>query len=81
MLFCSRLVLPLTREWIEIYARQCRVPLYRFSLLRGSGLKSFEGVKAFIILGVLPLTREWIEMGMLDLAKKAIGSPSYEGVD
>ena len=44
-------------------------------------MKSFEGVKAFIILGVLPLTREWIEMGMLDLAKKAIGSPSYEGVD
>ena len=32
-------VLPLTREWIEIFCHGDIINLFRFSLLRGSGLK------------------------------------------
>ena len=55
-------VLPLTREWIEISAVWSGLKLPKFSLLRGSGLKSRERNKWSVRCKVLPLTREWIEI-------------------
>ena len=75
-------VLPLTREWIEICCYFGRYSSFGFSLLRGSGLKFNVPAQTWHFEIVLPLTREWIEMNW-----KLIGdwyyrcSPSYEGVD
>ena len=55
------LVLPLTREWIEIrFISMLNRTRERFSLLRGSGLKSYDLVHNHTTMD---------------------GSPSYEGVD
>ena len=56
------LVLPLTREWIEIHVKFVGDWRYPFSLLRGSGLKSTDYRASIVNIDVLPLTREWIEM-------------------
>ena len=57
------LVLPLTREWIEISSQPTKKQsLPQFSLLRGSGLKFLLPHPNELICIVLPLTREWIEM-------------------
>ena len=55
-------VLPLTREWIEIRSLQTNLTSPLFSLLRGSGLKSYDHLWQDTQDLVLPLTREWIEI-------------------
>ena len=55
-------VLPLAREWIEIARAISSAPIIRFSLLRGSGLKSNDTLTHFPADVVLPLAREWIEI-------------------
>ena len=55
-------VLPLTREWIEIKRLLPDSFGKKFSLLRGSGLKSAAFAASRIEYVVLPLTREWIEI-------------------
>ena len=75
-------VLPLTREWIEIFAVLPVTLTCMFSLLRGSGLKYLTAEAVLTSEIVLPLTREWIEM--LSCGGNCCcgaGSPSYEGVD
>ena len=76
-------VLPLTREWIEISSQRCsNSRKSAFSLLRGSGLKSFVAANVPPIDKVLPLTREWIEISKnLIMWHLLVSSPSYEGVD
>ena len=56
------MVLPLTREWIEIVNFGMKYLSIRFSLLRGSGLKFSVDLDVAANYIVLPLTREWIEM-------------------
>ena len=55
-------VLPLTREWIEMALIRHSQTRKRFSLLRGSGLKSDLVIAVVEAVAVLPLTREWIEI-------------------
>ena len=76
------MVLPLTREWIEIINFNHCGAVGTFSLLRGSGLKSESLVKKYRRAKVLPLTREWIEIRAEYVPRPEIDcSPSYEGVD
>ena len=57
------IVLPLTREWIEMsVGTQNSKAAKAFSLLRGSGLKYPGGDYQSEKYKVLPLTREWIEI-------------------
>ena len=50
------------REWIEMFAISSLVIFALFSLVWGSGLKSFLLQYGFYHLDVLPRMREWIEM-------------------
>ena len=76
------IVLPLTREWIEISLRilSCK----RFIVLPLTR-EWIEIARCFLKpehLPVLPLTREWIEIIMLaENIQRADRSPSHEGVD
>ena len=66
----------------SVYAPDPKSGAYRFSLLRGSGLKFLSSAGGISSRRVLPLTREWIEMfDVSDMVDVADGSPSYEGVD
>ena len=56
------IVLPLTREWIEMMTTGLSLSASKFSLLRGSGLKFSEASGNLKVCVVLPLTREWIEI-------------------
>ena len=76
-------VLPLTREWIEMPIWRRLYTLFRrFSLSRGSGLKSLPRSRHCRGRKVLPLTREWIEISSaMPRSAPSCCSPSHEGVD
>ena len=78
------MVLPLTREWIEISVASATsralstvLPLTR-EWIEINSVNS----KTLVVFAVLPLTREWIEISPSVIEKYSVkGSPSYEGVD
>ena len=76
------IVLPLTREWIEIKTDYIDI-LQRLVLpLTREWIEIHRSGKTSTRRKVLPLTREWIEMACALAMLDASGSsPSYEGVD
>ena len=78
----AELVLPLTREWIEISPSFAISNIEKVLPLTREWIEIGGYTQDNKILSVLPLTREWIEMGSFGAAKAAWeSSPSYEGVD
>ena len=55
-------VLPLTREWIEMSSRQSVRPMHRVLPLTREWIEIWDNVRFIGGVDVLPLTREWIEI-------------------
>ena len=76
------LVLPLTREWIEIDFCAAESIAEAVLPLTREWIEIFTLLSFTLLCEVLPLTREWIEMSSSIVAVVSFGcSPSYEGVD
>ena len=81
-LFCD-IVLPLTREWIEIWAYPLSATSAgsAFSLLRGSGLKSLCVAVIYLSTMFSLLRGSGLKSPLPCISASTSGSPSYEGVD